>query len=49
MNEITVGYLVGLIDLNTEKLYTQDRIASYIVDLLSIGVNGFTSIPQSMS
>ncbi|KAG9233391.1 glycoside hydrolase superfamily [Amylocarpus encephaloides] len=40
MNQVTKGYLVGLTDLNTEKPYTQDRIASYIVDLLSIGFTG---------
>ncbi|CAG8952424.1 hypothetical protein HYFRA_00001171 [Hymenoscyphus fraxineus] len=40
MNQVTKGYLVGLIDLNTEKPYVQDRIASYLVDLLSIGFSG---------
>ncbi|EHK97926.1 putative Alpha-amylase 2B [Glarea lozoyensis 74030] len=40
MNQVTKGYLVGLSDLNTEKPYTQDRIATYIVDLLSIGFSG---------
>ncbi|KFY94406.1 hypothetical protein V498_03883 [Pseudogymnoascus sp. VKM F-4517 (FW-2822)] len=40
MNQVTKGYLVGLLDLNTEKPYTQDRIATYIVDLLSIGFSG---------
>jgi alpha-amylase len=40
MNQVTKGYLVGLTDLNTEKPYTQDRIASYVVDLLSIGFSG---------
>jgi alpha-amylase len=37
MSQVTKGWLVGLTDLNTKKPYTQDRIASYIVDLLSIG------------
>jgi len=40
MNQVTKGYLVGLTDLNTENPYTQDRIATYIVDLLSIGFSG---------
>ncbi|PVH72796.1 glycoside hydrolase family 13 protein [Cadophora sp. DSE1049] len=40
MNQVTKGYLVGLTDLNTENAYTQDRIATYIVDLLSIGFSG---------
>ncbi|KAF8462963.1 glycoside hydrolase superfamily [Kalaharituber pfeilii] len=40
-NIITKGWLVGLADLNTEKAYTQDRIATYLVDLLSIGFSGF--------
>ncbi|TFK22391.1 alpha amylase [Coprinopsis marcescibilis] len=38
---ITRGWLVGLTDLNTEKAYVQDRIATYLVDLLSIGFSGF--------
>ncbi|KAH6914464.1 alpha amylase [Coprinopsis sp. MPI-PUGE-AT-0042] len=38
---ITEGWLVGLTDLNTAKPYVQDRIATYLVDLLSIGFSGF--------
>jgi alpha-amylase len=38
---ITKAWLVGLADLNTETDYVQDRIASYLVDLLSIGFSGF--------
>ncbi|KAK6506766.1 hypothetical protein TWF481_005226 [Arthrobotrys musiformis] len=38
---ITNCWLVGLVDLNTEKPYVQDRIATYLVDLLSIGFSGF--------
>ncbi|PPQ72965.1 hypothetical protein CVT24_000167 [Panaeolus cyanescens] len=38
---ITRGWLVGLTDLNTEKPYVQDRIATYLADLLSIGFSGF--------
>lgn len=38
---ITKGWLVGLADLNTETDYVQDRIATYFVDLLSIGFSGF--------
>ncbi|KAH8144873.1 uncharacterized protein LAJ45_11143 [Morchella importuna] len=40
-NIITKGWLVGLTDLNTEKPYVQDRIATYLVDLMSIGFSGF--------
>lgn len=35
------GWLSGLADLNTESEYVQERIASYFVDLLSIGFSGF--------
>lgn len=35
------GWLVGLSDLNTEKEYVRERIASYLVDLISIGFSGF--------
>uniref|UniRef100_A0A7S3JJD1 Alpha-amylase n=1 Tax=Euplotes harpa TaxID=151035 RepID=A0A7S3JJD1_9SPIT len=35
------GWLVGLADLNTEKDYVRERIASYLVDLISIGFSGF--------
>lgn len=38
--DITKGWLVGLTDLNSEKAYVQDRIASYLADLLSIGISG---------
>ncbi|CUS09947.1 unnamed protein product [Tuber aestivum] len=38
---ITKGWLLGLTDLNTEKPYVQDRIATYLADLLSIGFSGF--------
>ena len=38
---LTKGWLLGLTDLNTEKAYVQDRIATYLVDLLSIGFSGF--------
>jgi alpha-amylase len=34
------GWLVGLPDLNTEKDYVQDRIATYMATLLSIGFSG---------
>ena len=36
----TYGYLFGLQDINTEKDYPIKRIATLIVDLLSIGVSG---------
>jgi len=32
--------LVGLADLNTESDYVRERIATYIVDLLSVGISG---------
>lgn len=35
------GWLVGLADLNTEKEYVQERIASYLADLIGIGFSGF--------
>ncbi|EAU89161.2 alpha amylase [Coprinopsis cinerea okayama7 len=38
---ITRGWLVGLTDLNTAKPYVQDRIATFLVDLISIGFSGF--------
>ncbi|KAF3318176.1 hypothetical protein TWF173_008911 [Orbilia oligospora] len=38
---ITNCWLVGLVDLRTEKPYVQDRIATYLADLLSIGFSGF--------
>ena len=38
--ELCYGSLAGLQDLNTEKEYVQKRIATYIVDLLSIGCSG---------
>ncbi|KAG9246794.1 glycoside hydrolase superfamily [Calycina marina] len=40
-NQVTKGYLVNLSDLNTEKPYVQDRIATFLVDLLSIGFSGY--------
>jgi alpha-amylase len=36
-----VSWLVGLTDLNTESDYVRSRIATYLVDLLSIGFSGF--------
>jgi len=35
------GWLSGLADLNTENNYVRTRIATYFVDLLSIGFSGF--------
>lgn len=35
------GWLVGLADLDTEKEYVRERIASYLVDLIGIGFSGF--------
>ena len=39
-NILNYGWLSGLIDLNTEKEYVQQRIADYITDMLSMGVSG---------
>ena len=38
--QLCYGSLAGLQDINTEKDYPQKRIATYIVDLLSIGISG---------
>jgi alpha-amylase len=37
---VIIRWLVGLTDLNTGKPYVQERIADYLVDLLSIGFSG---------
>jgi len=37
---LNYGWLTGLTDLNTEKVYVQQRIADYITDMLSMGVSG---------
>ena len=36
-----IGWLSGLVDINTEKESVQQRIADYMTDLLSIGFSGF--------
>lgn len=38
--DLNAGWLTGLVDLNTETDYVQQRIADYITDLLSIGFSG---------
>jgi len=38
--QLCYGNLAGLQDINTEKAYPQKRIATFIVDLLSIGISG---------
>ena len=38
--QLCYGTLAGLQDLNTEKEYVQRRIATYIIDLISLGVSG---------
>ncbi|CAE6455070.1 unnamed protein product [Rhizoctonia solani] len=38
---LNYGWLVGLADLNTEKPYVQERIATYFATLLSVGFSGF--------
>lgn len=35
------GWLVGLSDLDTESEYVRDRIAAFMVELLSIGFSGY--------
>lgn len=37
---LNYGWLSGLADLNTESDYVRDRIATYILDLISIGISG---------
>jgi len=39
--DLNAGWLVGLVDLNTERDYVRQRIADYMTDLLSIGFAGF--------
>ena len=39
------GYLVGLVDVNTEKEYPRQRIADFFTELISIGFSGI-SIPN---
>ena len=39
-DQLCYGALAGLQDLNTEKEYVRKRIATYIVDLLSLGISG---------
>ena len=38
--ELVYGYMVGLQDLNTEKEYVQRRIATFFVDMVSMGISG---------
>ncbi|GIQ84238.1 glycoside hydrolase, family 13 [Kipferlia bialata] len=38
--DLNAGWLVGLTDINTERQNVQERIADYIVDLLSVGFSG---------
>ena len=38
--ELVYGYMVGLQDLNTEKVYVQKRIATFFVDMVSMGISG---------
>ena len=39
--QLNYGWLVGLSDLDTESDYVRERIATYLVDLLSVGFSGF--------
>jgi alpha-amylase len=39
--DLNAGWLTGLVDLNTEVPYVQQRIADFWVSLLSIGFSGF--------
>ncbi|KAH3746185.1 alpha amylase domain protein [Pelomyxa schiedti] len=39
--ELNAGWLDGLVDLNTEHEYVQQRIADFLTSLLSIGFSGF--------
>ena len=39
--ELNYGWLVGLVDLNSESDYVRQRIADYLTQLLSLGFSGF--------
>jgi alpha-amylase len=39
--DLNAGWLTGLVDLNTEKDFVQERIAAYLTDLIGIGFSGF--------
>lgn len=39
--QLNYGWLTGLSDLDTESDYVRERIATYLVDLLSVGFSGF--------
>ena len=39
--QLNYGWLTGLTDLDTESDYVRERIATYLVDLLSVGFSGF--------
>ena len=41
-NELDGGWVSGLVDLNTDKEYVQQRIVDFYVELLSIGFSGFS-------
>ena len=38
---LNAGWLSGLVDLNTERDYVQERIAAYMSDLIGLGFSGF--------
>ena len=40
-NDFNYQRLLGLVDLNTEKEYVQQKIADYITSMLSLGISGF--------
>jgi len=40
-NNLNSGWLSGLVDLNTERDFVQERLADYLTDLISIGFSGF--------
>ena len=44
--ELNMGWISGLADLNTDKENVQQRIVDYFVELLSIGFSGF-SLPNA--
>jgi len=39
--KLCLGWLTGLVDLNTERENVQERIADYLTDLIGIGLSGF--------
>ncbi|KAJ6241498.1 alpha-amylase [Anaeramoeba flamelloides] len=39
--DLNAGWLVGLVDINTERDNVQERMADYLTDLIGLGISGF--------